>query len=79
MTKKKIYNLKDLEKKFKNEWILTEVLEENEINKPTKMRLIAHSKDRDQVYEAMMKVPDNTHVATLYAGPPLKQGYAAAF
>lgn len=79
MPTKKIYNLKELEKEFKNQWILVEVIEDDKLTRPKKVRLITRSKNRNQVYEAMMKVPDGTHVATLYAGPPLRKGYAAAF
>lgn len=79
MKKRKIYNLKNLEKKFRNEWILAEVLEVDEFSEPTQVRLITHSKDRDDIYDKMKKVKKGISVATLYTGSPLKKGYAAAF
>jgi hypothetical protein len=39
--------------------------------------LIAHSKDRDEIYEQMKKVKGHTY--TIYTGKIPKKGYAVAF
>ncbi len=78
MSIRKTNNLKELEQKFKNEWILTEVLEENELNEPIRVRLIAHKKDRDSLNNALKRTKAK-HTYHFFNGPPLKKGYAAAF
>jgi len=35
--------------------VLAEVLEEDEFGQPTEVKLIAHSKSRDDTYEAMQR------------------------
>jgi len=65
-----------IKRKFKNEWVLLEVLEENELNQPTKGRMIAHSRNRDDTYDAMTKAK---HLYHLYTGEIPKKGYAVAF
>jgi len=71
--------IEELKKQFENEWLLVEVLEEDNLNRPVEVRLIAHSKNRDEIYEGLDKVEDNKHVATLYTGKIPEKGYAVAF
>jgi len=70
--------LEAVKKQYKNEWILAEVLEEDKLNRPTKVKVIAHSKDRGETYEAMekIKIKDFLH---FYTGKVPKKGYAVAF
>ncbi len=66
-----------LEKKYHDEWILIEVIEQNEFGAPTKGKLIAHSKRRDDIYDSMKDHPG--HTAVLFAGEIPKKGYAFCF
>ena len=48
--------LKEVEEKYRDEWVLAEVLKEDESGEPTEVKVIAHSKNRDDTYDAMKKV-----------------------
>jgi hypothetical protein len=67
-----------LKRKYKDEWVLAEVLEADEQGNPTRVRLIAHSKNRDDTYRAMRKHRAK-HLYHFYTGEIPKDGYAAAF
>ena len=71
--------IEELEKQYKDEWVLVEVLEEDELNKPIKVRLIAHSKNRDDIYDKLESIESKKHVATFYTGKIPEKGYAVAF
>ena len=58
----------DVKKKFKNTWVLAEVLKMNKLNEPTEVRPIMANKDRDKVYEGIAKVSRNKTVTTIYTG-----------
>ena len=49
-----IATITEFEKKYHDEWVLVEVLEEDEIGRTTKGRLIAHSKARDEIYDILI-------------------------
>lgn len=69
--------IEEIKERYKDEWVLLEVLKEDELNRPTDVRLIAHSKNRDDTYEAMSKT-NAKHIAHFYTGK-LPQEYAVAF
>lgn len=71
--------INDLFKKYKKEWVLTEVLKENEINEPVEVRLLCHSPRREEVYNYLTKVKKRSYVATFYTGKIPIKGYAVAF
>lgn len=60
----------EVKRKFKNKWVLAEVLKMNELNQAVDVKPIFVSKDRDKVYKRLMKVPrdKNKIVTTLYTG-----------
>ena len=70
--------VEELKKQYKDEWVLVEVLRVDELGQPVEVNLIAHSKNRDDVYEALRKTKA-TDVATFYTGEIPKKGYAVAF
>ena len=43
--------VEEIKKKYREEWVLAEVIEEDEFGQPTEVELIAHSKARDEIYE----------------------------
>lgn len=58
----------ELKKKFKNKWVLAEVLKENELNQPVDVKPILASSDKNEIYDRIAKVPKGKTVATLYTG-----------
>lgn len=71
-------SIDEIKKKFKDEWVLVEVLEKDELNQPTKGRVIAHSRNRDDTYDAMTKTKAK-YLYHFYTGEIPKKGYAVAF
>jgi len=70
--------IQDIKKKFRNEWVLGEVLDEDEKGQPKIVKVVAHSKDRSETYKAMKK-HIGKHICHFYAGEIPDKGYAAAF
>ena len=71
--------IEEVKQKYKDEWVLVEVLEEDEMNRPTDVKLIANSKNRDDIYDKLEKTENGKHVATFYTGKIPEKGYAVAF
>jgi len=55
-------------KKFKDEWVLAEVLKEDDKHEIIDVEPLAHSKNRDEAYDALKFVKKGQHVMTLYTG-----------
>lgn len=70
--------IEEIKKKFKNEWVLVEVLEEDELGRTIQGRVLAHSKNRDETYAAL-KNAKGKYVLHFYTGEIPKEGYAVAF
>lgn len=70
--------VKEIEKKYRDEWVLAEVLKENELGEPIEVRVIAHSKNRDDTYASMRKAKGK-YTYHFYTGKIPKKGYAVAF
>lgn len=60
--------ISEVKKKYKNTWVLAEVIKMDEVNQPVDVKPILASKDRDEVYDAIAKVPKGKLTATLYTG-----------
>lgn len=58
----------ELKKKFKNTWVLAEVLKENELNQPVEVKPIMVSKDRDKIYKKLGEQQPGKLYAPLYTG-----------
>ena len=72
-----IFTMKEIEDKYRDEWVMIEVIEEDELENPTKAKVIAHSKSRDDIYDLLK---DKTgDIGIFYAGEIPKKGYAVAF
>lgn len=73
-----IMNIQKLRKKFRCEWLLIGVDEMDEATTtPLKGHLLAHSKDRDEIYQKMLRYRHNTYLT--YSEDTLPKGYAVAF
>jgi len=70
--------IKEVEERYKNEWILAEILKEDENGQPIEVKVIAHSKNRDDTYAAMKKAKGK-YTYHFYTGKIPKKGYAVAF
>ena len=71
-------NIQKLRKKFQREWLLIAVDEmDKSTTTPLKGHLLAHSKDRDEVYQKMLRHKHNTYLT--YSEDTLPKGYAVAF
>jgi len=68
----------EIKRRYKNEWVLVEVIEEDELGQPIDVELIAHSKSRDEIYNALMKTKTR-YTYQFYTGEIPKKGYAVAF
>ena len=60
--------ISEVNKKYKNTWVLAEVLKQDELNRPVEVRPIMTNKDKDKIYDRMAKLPRGSKVATLYTG-----------
>lgn len=58
----------EVRKKFKNTWVLAEVLKENELNQPVEVKPIMVNKDRNKLYDKIATLPKGTTVATIFTG-----------
>lgn len=58
----------DVKKKYKNTWVLAEVLKENELTQPVDVKPIMASKDRNELYDKIATLPKGITVATIYTG-----------
>ena len=67
----------EIEKKYKNEWVLAEVLEEDESGEPVNLKVIEHSKNRTDTYTAMKKMKGK-YSYHFYTGEIPRKGYAVA-
>jgi len=70
--------IKEIVDRFKNEWVLTEVTKIDNNGNPIEGNVLAHSKNRDETYEAM-KRSKAKDVAHFYTGEIPQKGYAVAF
>ncbi len=71
-------SIEQIKEKYKDEWVLVEVLEEDDLGRITRARIIAHSRNRDDTYDALKKT-NVKHLAHFYTGEIPKKGYAVAF
>ncbi|MGA1796658.1 MAG: hypothetical protein ACMUIL_12445, partial [bacterium] len=58
-------------------WVLVEILKEDELGQPIDIRLLAHSKSRDDIY-AELRETKSTYVSIFYTGKIPQKGYAVA-
>lgn len=74
-TMTRIAELKD---KYPDEWLLVEVIESDEEGQPTQVKLIEHSSDRDDTYDALTQVEAGKRVYHFFNGTIPKEGYESA-
>ena len=72
-------HISDLRKKFKNKWVLAEVVKEGKFQKLLDVKPIKVSDERDEIYKELAKVKKGSHVATLYTGRVPPKGMTFTF
>lgn len=60
--------ISEVNKKYKNKWVLAEVLKQDKLNQATDVKPIMANKNRYKLYERMASLPRGTHVATIFTG-----------
>ena len=70
--------VEEIKKRYRDEWVLVEVIEEDELGQPIDVELIAHSKSRDEIYDALVETKTR-YTYQFYTGEIPKKGYAVAF
>jgi hypothetical protein len=70
-------SIKDLVRKYQDEWLLIRVRGIDEVDRPTTGELVFHSKNRDEVYEKQRKMKGDLYIT--YSGKIPRKGYAVAF
>lgn len=70
--------ISEVKKKYKNKWVLAEVLKQDKLNQPVDVKPIMASKDRYELYKKIPTLSKGTHVATLYTGE-IKGAFVFAF
>jgi len=69
--------LDEIRRRFPDEWVLIDVLEEDELGQPTCGRVLAHSPDRDEIYREQARLQGD--LAIVYTGELPRRGFAVAF
>ena len=69
----------ELKKKYKDEWVLAEVVREDKFNQVIEAKPIAHSEKRSEVYGKLSEVKGKKHVTTIYTGKLPEKGMVYAF
>lgn len=72
-------NVTDFKKKYKNKWVLAEVLKETKKHEIIEMAPIIVSDKRDDVYRSIGKLKKGAHVATFYTGQLPPKGLSFTF
>ena len=70
-------SIEEVKRKCKNEWVLVEIVEEDNLKGPTRVKLIMHSENRDEIYEILEKTKE--YASPGYAGDFPRKGYVVAF
>lgn len=69
-------SIEEVKRTCKNEWVLVEIVEEDKSKEITRVRLIMHSENRDEIYEVLEK--NKGYTSQIYTGD-LPKGYVVAF
>ena len=68
--------IEEIRESYAGEWLAIAILEESK-GKPAEVELVCHSGDKDEVWKEIRG--DSRRIYVTYAGPMLREGYAAAF
>lgn len=71
-----VVNIDEESKKHEDEWVLFEVVETDEMNRPVNEKLLCHSKSRDEIHEVAMKC-GKSDLRIAFTGDPVPPGMVA--
>ena len=71
--------ISDLKKKYKNKWILANVVKEDKSHQILEVKPLLVSDERQKVYEHLTKIKKGSRVATIYTGETPKKGLVFTF
>lgn len=71
--------ISELKKKYKNKWVLAQIVKEDKFHRALDVKPIVVSSDRNQVYEQLDKLKKGAHVATIYTGEIPPKGFVYTF
>jgi len=71
--------ISDLKKKYKNKWILAEVIKETKQHTVIEMKPLIISDKRDKIYKSLANLKKGAHVATFYTGKVPPKGMSFTF
>lgn len=64
--------ISEVKKKYKNTWVLAEVLKEDELNQAVEVKPITTSKDKNEIYDKLANLSDRRTsgktFTTIYTG-----------
>jgi hypothetical protein len=67
----------EIKRRYRGEWLAIAVTKEAN-GEAVEGKLLLHSRNRDEVWRKV-RLSRKTEVYVSFAGPPLEEGYAAAF
>ena len=65
----------DRQKRIKDEWLLIDVTKVNRYDEPLEGRLLAHTKDRDEIWQRLRENKGDLLVE--FSGEPIEEGTVA--
>ena len=71
-----IVDIAEETKKYKDEWLLFDVVEVDELDRPVKGQLLCHSESRDEIHEVAMRHRDKDLKITFVGERVPAGGYA---
>ena len=71
--------ISQLRKKFKNKWVLAQVLKEDKLHRLVEVTPFQASEGREDVYKALSGLKKGSHVATIYTGQQPPKGMTFTF
>lgn len=73
-------DLKGLEGQYRDEWLLIEITQTDEVDRPLKGRLLGHSPSRSEIHQVAMatRVKDRRYWLT-YTGDPIPPDMVVVF
>ena len=58
----------EIKRKYKNKWVLAEVLKADKFHNPLELKVITTNSDRDKVYDKISETPRNKMLTAIYTG-----------
>jgi len=70
-------SIKELNKRYPDEWVLAEIVEEDDLERPTRVKVLKHSPKRKEIYDALEEF--SGRIAVLFTGDVPRKGTVFGF